>query len=187
MSTDEWGISHTWLDDHEVEQHPSPQTVDALRAVIGMPPEDLEQRVPLVVISGDAVELPFGELVCEDGSALHVGGAAPHLPLGYHELRPTDGPSRRLIVSPGRCHRPSELREWGFAVQLYAARSRDSWGTGDLASLRTVRQWAQHRGAGFLLVNPLHGVAPTLPQETSPYLPATRRFRNPLYLRVTEV
>jgi 4-alpha-glucanotransferase len=187
MSTDEWGISHTWLDDHEVEQHPSPQTVDALRAVIGTPPEDLEQRAPLVVISGDAVELPFGELVCEDGSALHVGGATPHLPLGYHELRPTDGPSRRLIVSPGRCHRPAELREWGIAVQLYAARSRDSWGTGDLASLRTVRQWAQHRGAGFLLVNPLHGVAPTLPQETSPYLPATRRFRNPLYLRVTEV
>jgi 4-alpha-glucanotransferase len=50
-----------------------------------------------------------------------------------------------------------------------------------------VRAWAQALGAGFLLVNPLHAVAPTLPQEASPYLPATRRFRNPLYLRVEDV
>ncbi len=34
------------------------------------------------------------------------------------------------------------------------------------------------------MVNPLHAVAPVLPLEASPYLPATRRFRNPLYLRV---
>jgi len=46
---------------------------------------------------------------------------------------------------------------------------------------------AADQGAGFLLINPLHAVAPTAGQEASPYLPATRRFRNPLYLRVPEV
>jgi 4-alpha-glucanotransferase len=46
---------------------------------------------------------------------------------------------------------------------------------------------AADQGAGFVLINPLHAVAPTSGQEASPYLPATRRFRNPLYLRVSEV
>ena len=46
---------------------------------------------------------------------------------------------------------------------------------------------SRDQGAGFLLINPLHAVAPIPQQEASPYLPATRRFRNPIYLRVAEV
>jgi 4-alpha-glucanotransferase len=38
-----------------------------------------------------------------------------------------------------------------------------------------------------MLINPLHAVAPTFPQEASPYLPVTRRFRNPVYLHVEDV
>jgi 4-alpha-glucanotransferase len=90
-------------------------------------------------------------------------------------------------VSPGRCWLPAGGRSWGWTSQLYATRSEHSWGIGDLADLRTLRAWAQEDGAGFLLVNPLHAVAPTFPQEDSPYLPATRRFRNPVYLAVEEV
>jgi 4-alpha-glucanotransferase len=108
-------------------------------------------------------------------------------PLGYHLLHDGDGGTRRLIVSPGRCWLPDQWRAWGLAVQLYAARSRSSWGIGDLADLRALREWLQRAGAGFCMVNPLHAVAPTPQQETSPYLPATRRWRNPLYLRVEEV
>lgn len=185
--TDEWGISRSWLDGDDVRQEPAEATLVALREVIGTPPADLADRVPLVVRTGEAVELPAGTLTLEDGSTRTVGGPVADLPLGYHELATDDGRARRVIVSPGRCHSPDGLREWGVAVQLYAARSAGSWGTGDLADLRTVREWATERGAGFLLVNPLHGVAPTHPQEASPYLPATRRFRNPLYLRVPEV
>ncbi|GAB2922204.1 4-alpha-glucanotransferase [Rhodococcus aerolatus] len=186
--TDDWGISRSWLDGDDVEQHPAEETLAALREVIGTPPADLEQRAPLVLRTGQQADLPAGELALEDGTTRRVGGpGAVDLPLGYHELTPDAGPARRVIVSPGRCHRPEGLREWGVAVQLYAARSAASWGTGDLADLRAVREWATARGAGFLLVNPLHGVAPTHPQEASPYLPATRRFRNPLYLRVAEV
>ncbi len=38
-----------------------------------------------------------------------------------------------------------------------------------------------------MLVNPLGAVHPTCPQQPSPYFPATRRFLNPIYLRVTDV
>ena len=146
---------------------------------------------PLVTRPGRDLGLgPIGpvEVECEDGTVRQVDASLPDdFPLGYHRLRTLDGDERRLIVSPGRCWLPDELREWGWAVQVYALRSAGSWGIGDLADLRAVREWAQSAGAGFLLVNPLHAVAPTLPQENSPYLPVSRRFLNPIYLRVDEV
>ncbi|HUQ62506.1 MAG TPA: 4-alpha-glucanotransferase [Acidimicrobiales bacterium] len=74
---------------------------------------------------------------------------------------------------------------WGLAVQLYATRSETSWGIGDLGDLKRLGRWAARElGAGFLLLNPLHAVRPGLPQQASPYYPSSRRFRNPLYLRV---
>ena len=41
-------------------------------------------------------------------------------------------------------------------------------------------------GAGAVLVNPLHAPTPVSPIEPSPYAPSSRRFANPLYLRVTD-
>jgi 4-alpha-glucanotransferase len=72
-------------------------------------------------------------------------------------------------------------------VQLYAARSVTSWGIGDLGDLQHLGQWAAGLDAGFLLLNPLHAPLPALPQQPSPYYPSSRRYRNPLYLRVEEV
>jgi 4-alpha-glucanotransferase len=77
---------------------------------------------------------------------------------------------------------------WGFMTQLYAVRSRASWDHGDLVDLRELARWsAADLGAGFVLVNPLHAPSPSPPLEPSPYLPVTRRFVSPLYLRVEEV
>jgi 4-alpha-glucanotransferase len=161
--------------------------VARLRAVVGEPPADLEDRAPLVVRPGDPLGLGDATVTCEDGSTREVGDELPDdFPLGYHRVRDAAGRDRRLIVSPGRCFVPEEQR-WGWTVQLYAARSRAGWGIGDLADLRLLRQWTERLGGGFLLVNPLHAVAPTVPMEPSPYLPATRRFRNPVYLRVEDV
>jgi 4-alpha-glucanotransferase len=84
------------------------------------------------------------------------------------------------------CPRPPG-RGWGWAAQLYAARSIDSWGIGDLMDLDRLARWARAAGAGFILINPLHAAAPVLPQNPSPYYPSSRRFRNVLYLRVEEV
>ena len=84
------------------------------------------------------------------------------------------------------CH-PAPTRAWGWAVQMYAVRSRDSWGIGDLADLRRLGHWARQSGASVILMNPLGAQAPVPHQEPCPYYSSSRRFRNLLYLRVEEV
>jgi len=186
-TTDDWGIDASWLDALDEEHEVAQETIDRLRAIIGRPPADLEERAPIVARPGDALEVDAIDVVCEDGQVRSVDGHLPEdFPLGYHWFQSAEGRRRRLIVSPGRCWLP-EQRSWGWAVQLYAARSRESWGIGDLADLRSIRRMAADQGAGFVLINPLHAVAPIPEQEDSPYLPATRRFLNPIYLRVPEV
>ncbi|RBY89105.1 4-alpha-glucanotransferase [Blastococcus sp. TBT05-19] len=186
-TTDDRGIDASWLDALDEEHQVAQETIDTLREVIGEPPADLEDRAPIVARPGDALEVDEATVVCEDGEVRQIDGHLPaDFPLGYHWLQSAEGRRRRLIVSPGRCWLPED-RAWGWAVQLYAARSRASWGIGDLADLRSIRRMAEDQGAGFVLINPLHAVAPIEQQEASPYLPATRRFRNPVYLRVDEV
>ena len=116
------------------------------------------------------------------------------LPMGYHRLVARSGDQRAtcpLIVTPAWVGLPEALgdrRTWGLALQLYSVRSQRSWGVGDLADLSDLTTWAGvEHGAGFMLVNPLHAAEPAVPMEPSPYLPSTRRFVNPLYLRVEAV
>jgi len=82
---------------------------------------------------------------------------------------------------------PAE-RSWGFAVQLYSLRSRGSWGHGDLRDLADLAAWsARDLGAGFVLINPLHAAEPLPPVSPSPYLPMSRRWVSPLYLRIEDI
>jgi 4-alpha-glucanotransferase len=111
------------------------------------------------------------------------------LPLGYHDLHLQLGAedvSTPIIVSPASLHPPAG-RTWGTAVQLYSVRSQRSWGIGDLTDLTDFAVWSARHGGGFVLVNPLHAAAPTAPMEPSPYLPTSRRFVNPIYLRVEAI
>lgn len=132
--------------------------------------------------------LPSGVVHLEDGGELRLadGVLPPDVPLGYHRLAPDDGPERRLIVSPGRCPEAHGSR-WGWAAQLYAARSRASWGMGDLADLRTLTEWGRRFGAELTLLNPLHAGPPGPHPQPSPYFPSSRCFANPLYLRVEDI
>ena len=82
---------------------------------------------------------------------------------------------------------PAPDRTWGWAVQLYALRSRESWGVGDLADLRQFARWSRKVGASVILLNPLGAQTPTLPYQPSPYYASSRRFRNMVYVRVEEV
>lgn len=187
VQQDAWGIQEQWLDSDDRPQRVAPETVARLRQVIGTPPDELESTAPVVTRPGRDPGLGRAQVACEDGTVREVDGRLPEdFPLGYHRARTADGTERLLIVSPGRCWLPGE-QSWGWTVQLYAARSTAGWGIGDLGDLRTLREWTEEHGGGFLLVNPLHAVAPTTPMEPSPYLPASRRFRNPVYLRVEDV
>lgn len=116
-------------------------------------------------------------------------------PLGWHTLtaRLEDGSTHTatLIVTPRTLPLHPSIqrgRVWGLMSQIYAARSEMSWGMGDLGDLAETASWSgEELGADFVLVNPLHASQPVPPLEASPYLPATRRFANPLYLRVEDI
>ncbi|MBT0772240.1 4-alpha-glucanotransferase [Kineosporia sp. J2-2] len=129
------------------------------------------------------------------------------IPIGYHTLwaryqpqarhpgsenpAATDETFRPFIVTPRRLELPApvaESRAWGFMTQLYSVRSSRSWGLGDLGDLAELTGWsARAGGADFVLVNPLHAAEPIAPMTPSPYLPTTRRFFNPVYLRVEDI
>ncbi len=145
------------------------------------------KRSPIVLHPGD--KLPFfksATVLTEDGSKKKVRWRVPSdFPLGYHELEM--GPhSRRLIVAPRACVLPRK-KVWGWAVQLYAARSKSSWGIGDLTDLGRIAEWAANQGAGYVMINPISAVNPGDKPEPSPYFPSSRRYRNPLYIDVERV
>jgi 4-alpha-glucanotransferase len=187
-----WGIDDGYWDAAGQWRQVPAETIEAIAASMGAegrerPPDSS----PLWFVRAGHVEFlrSTADLVLEDGTQVRgVDALPPDLPPGYHDLVPRDGgPTTRLVVTPGRCHLPHELRTWGWAVQLYGARSSQSWGIGDLADLRWLQRWAERQGAGVLALNPLHAAGPALPQQASPYYPSSRCFRNPLFLRIEEV
>lgn len=187
--TDAWGITDGFHDITGVWRTTSDATRAALRRIMGE--AAAEPPAVRVVREGatPALEGPV-ELTLEDGAVVRAADhLPPDLPLGYHRLRRLeDDREVSLIVAPPRCHLPGGMKIWGWAAQLYAARSRESWGIGDLADLRRLARWSSETlGAGMLLINPLSAATPVAPLQPSPYYPSSRRFRNPLYLRVEEV
>ncbi len=177
MASGYWDVEGKW-------RTASPETLAAVMAALRPNESSASSEGTLVVHPGEQPELPEPELVTEDGTVLQIDGRLPaDLPLGYHLLR-DDAGERRLVVAPSRCHLPDDLWGWGFAVQLYSLLSRESQGIGDLADLHALGRWARQQGSRFLLLSPLHAALPGLPQEPSPYYPSSRRFLNPLHLRV---
>ncbi|OKL47425.1 4-alpha-glucanotransferase [Boudabousia liubingyangii] len=112
-----------------------------------------------------------------------------NLPEGYHTVVSDheDGSWHKahLIVVPEALE--NELFEhgkaWGVAAQLYSVMSEWGWGEGDAADLADLLTLCAEQGADFLLINPLHAAEPKAPISDSPYLPVTRRFTNPAYIR----
>jgi len=187
----QWGIDLGY-EDVAGRWHRAPQsTIDALFDVMGASAMAGPPPAGPAIMAGPGRPHPHlaaGELHLEDGAVVAVDGPIPgDLPIGYHRYIGGDGAARPLICSPGRCWLPDGLSTWGWAAQLYAARSTASWGMGDLSDLRRLGQWAAGQGAGMTLINPLHAPLTVEPQQTSPYFASSRCFRNPLYLRIEEV
>jgi len=110
-------------------------------------------------------------------------------PLGYHSLfLESDDQSweSTFIVTPAWAgtHGLGAGSAWGFMAQLYSVCSESSWGVGDFSDLADLAVWAATRhGADFLLINPTHAAEVVEPMQPSPYLPSTRRYINPIYIR----
>ncbi|NUH35480.1 4-alpha-glucanotransferase [Streptomyces samsunensis] len=116
------------------------------------------------------------------------------LPPGAHTLLAEAPDGRRatapLIVAPDRMPL-SPVRSHGFLVQLYSLLSARSWGMGDLGDLADLAAWSGRAlGAGFVQINPLHAAVPgtpAAPTDPSPYRPSSRRFPDPVHLRIEDV
>lgn len=155
------------------------------------------EQLRAVVVTETGQELPLAQvehLVAPQQLDDQLIGEAmfevpPGLPTGWHAVRATfDSGTAEcpFVVVPDKL--PPVSRDWGPMAQVYSMRSAESWGIGDLGDLAELaslsgRDW----GAGFILVNPMHAPAPVSPIEASPYLPATRRFASPLYLRIEHI
>ncbi len=212
MKADDSGIQTHYIDALGKRHASSPAALDAIRAAMAGRQADAGKgtrarrtssgRRPhqdrtgassqfdavIVVTQGTSETTGAGDLELEDGTALTIDNRLPaDLPAGYHRINRRDGTTARVIVTPEACFLPDSLRIWGWAIQLYSARSRRSWGIGDLADLRRLGGWARRAGAGIALISPLAAPSPIIPQQPSPYFPSSRRFRSPLYLRVEEV
>ncbi|MET0478791.1 MAG: 4-alpha-glucanotransferase [Actinomycetota bacterium] len=171
----------------------SEATLEAVLEAMGPAPAPSAWPPVVVARTGRQVTWrpPEGEpatLVLETGQERPLPAELPgDLPPGWHRVQGRTG-ATTLVVAPGRCHLPAELegggRAWGWAAQLYAVRSRASWGIGDLGDLAGLLAATAPLGAGFALLNPLHAAMPT---EPSPYNPSSRVFRNPLYLHIEDV
>jgi len=170
------------------------------------------REIPVHVTHGDPVEvfmtLETGEVWQVDqldrpvpprqvGARL-VGRAtfrlSEHLPLGWHRIEANTAGRRAkgwVVVTPERLEVPAQVRNarpWGFTTQLYSIRSSRSWGLGDYSDLGELCALAKIRaGADFVLINPLHACEPVSPISPSPYLPTSRRFLSPLYIRVEDI
>jgi 4-alpha-glucanotransferase len=188
-STDAFSIVDGYEDALGVWRPLAPRTRAALRAAMGAEGNAPPPPRVIVVRTGERRAIAGrGRIVLEDGRTLDVERSLPpDLPPGYHSLAlRADVEPTRLIVAPQRCALPAR-RGWGWAAQLYATRSSASWGIGDLADLRRLGAWATGLGASLLLINPLSAPLPLPTQQASPYCPSSRRFLNPLYLRIEEI
>lgn len=197
--TNRWGVDLAFEDALGRWHEASPQTEEAILMAMGVGGE-VRRSAPVsesvspgsldaVIVMHDDEEKSIagpGVLTLESGEMRNVLQTIPRsLPRGYHQLRLRDSEkSVPVIVTPRFCFLPPDLKTWGWSVQLYAARSRESWGIGDFQDLHRLAKWSRSQNAGMMLLNPLCAATPVPPIQSSPYYPTTRLFLSPLWLHV---
>lgn len=138
---------------------------------------------PIVCTPGRWHPELFGTLLLEDGFHFQCHGVVD-VP-GYHILYTSDGERRFVIAAPEYLKTPD--RGWGWQIQLYATRSRGSWGIGDFRDLGLICRIAKRQGATCVQVSPVHAIAPLPSPQPSPYSPASRLFLNLLHIAPGQV
>ncbi len=132
-------------------------------------------------------DLPVVRSADVDGEAwverrLDLPASLPH---GYHdvlvEARGVEGKSRLLCAPRTAWAPPGSLREWGLFAPVYALRSDEQVGVGDLGDLRALARFAAAQRGAFVGTLPLLACFYDKPFQASPYSPVSRLFWNELY------
>ncbi len=114
------------------------------------------------------------------------------LEIGYYELKVTVGGktyTSTLAVAPDKCYNiiNREQKLWGYALQLYALKSKRNWGVGDFTDLQNFVKLAASSGADVIGLNPLNTLSHDYPENASPYSSISRQFLNPIYIDIENV
>ena len=197
MQADSWGVSFGYTDAAGIEHPADPEVRATIHRAMGAPDDgsgDPGASPAVLVLSPHEWFAPANdsEVTREDGTIVGVSRGSTltwdELTPGYHRaVDDATGSATSLIVTPGRCHVDPTLNAWGWAVQLYAMRSTDSWGFGDFRDLRRLNEWSVAHGSSMVLINPLHAPSPLASPQPSPYFPTSRIAKSPLHLCIEEV
>jgi 4-alpha-glucanotransferase len=211
------GIETAYWDVWGREHHARPEVIQAILDSLGDGRRSGHAILPAtIVLHGPPHEISISvpaegthaparlEIRLEGGGTLRLEASLrdsaqvrlpDEIPCGYHELAITiagqEFPASRLIVCPSQVYQPACLesgRIAGLAISLYGLRSERNWGCGDVTDLEALIDWvAQRADASFIAVNPLHAIFNRAPYNTSPYLPNSIYYRNPIYLDVERI
>ena len=207
------GIEREWWEVDGTHHRVSPDTQRALLTAMGLSFEDeeavsrshasLAEQGPLVATAGvPTILLAAAEhrrriiLANEQGEerVLDVPpgySASTTLEPGCYRVLCEGVHLRHVIVSPGRCFVPEELREgrrvFGLASHLYSLRHSSSEGIGDFETLRRLARVTAETGGHYAGLNPLHHLFPSDRSRASPYQPSDRHYIDPLYISIARL
>jgi len=166
-----------------------PGGVTNIDAALRARQEELCRRVvePVIVVWGRSrLRLPAGrcEITLENGERIEANGShTPRLPFGYHTLRVDGVHEAAIFAAPVKA--PSPRKSWGIFAPVYAMRTRETWGAGDLGDLQHYREWVNGLGGGIVATLPM--MASFAEEDPSPYSPVSRLFWNEMYLDVRKL
>lgn len=173
------GVQPSFFDAFDIERQIPDTTLEWLYDVFS---DGNDAPAPIIATPGRWHPELRGEIRLGDGRTLAVDGILPIDAVGYHSLTTPEGVTRLVLGAPERLATPR--RQFGWSIQLYDARTRDSWGIGDFADLATLAHEAARTGAGFVLVCPLHAGNLGAHPMASPYSPTSREWLQVLYISI---
>lgn len=171
-----FGVNPSFIDAFGIERKVPLATLEQLEGTLSSSGAPVAE--PLICTPGHYHPELYGTLTLESGEVIEVQGRVEVD--GYHHLVDASGLRRQVISAPEFLPQPK--RGWGWAVQLYAARSRESWGIGDFRDLGLIARKAKEANASSVLISPVHAAAPVANQQPSPYSPASRLWLQLLHI-----
>src|SRR5687767_5381215 len=159
-------IQFTYEDSTGKRVKVSPQSIAAVRKILGEPPSSKTE--PVVVVWENA-RPPAGEIELEEGG---IWNRRDPLPFGCHTLNG----ETLLIHAPRKAYTPPE-KTWGLFLPLHAVPPNG----GDLGDLQAYMNWVRELGGKVVATLPLLA---GFDDEPSPYSPVSRLFWNERYLDV---